>query len=91
MRLSLFYKGLQGFYNVSKSYLRQKTYLKLPKYCNHRKTRNPLFCADLRAYLPQHCLYFLPEPQGHKSLRPTFLVFLGVLLVCSLPSLAITS
>lgn len=23
-------------------------------------------------YLPQHCLYFLPLPQGHGSLRPTF-------------------
>ena len=23
---------------------------------------------------PQHCLYFLPEPQGHGSLRPTFVV-----------------
>src|SRR5687768_7272367 len=22
--------------------------------------------------LPQHCLYFLPLPQGHGSLRPTF-------------------
>ena len=24
------------------------------------------------AYLPQQCLYFLPLPQGHGSLRPTF-------------------
>src|SRR5512142_2825810 len=23
-------------------------------------------------YLPWHCLYFLPLPQGHGSLRPTF-------------------
>src|SRR5690348_14837623 len=23
-------------------------------------------------YFPQHCLYFLPLPQGHGSLRPTF-------------------
>ena len=23
-------------------------------------------------YLPQHFLYFLPLPQGHGSLRPTF-------------------
>ena len=26
----------------------------------------------VRHYLPQHCLYFLPLPQGHGSLRPTF-------------------
>ena len=31
---------------------------------NHRKTRNPLFYAGLQAYLPQHCLYLRPEPQG---------------------------
>jgi hypothetical protein len=24
--------------------------------------------------LPQQCLYFLPDPQGHGSLRPTFSV-----------------
>lgn len=24
-------------------------------------------------YLPQQCLYFLPLPQGHLSLRPIFL------------------
>ena len=64
---------------VSKTYLRQKTFLKLPKYCNHRKASKPLFWTifgkkknsrfpfiykALRAYLPQHCLYFLPEPHG---------------------------
>jgi hypothetical protein len=27
-----------------------------------------------RVIRPQHCLYFLPEPQGHGSLRPTFVV-----------------
>lgn len=26
--------------------------------------------------LPWHCLYFLPEPQGQGSLRPTFLAVL---------------
>jgi hypothetical protein len=28
--------------------------------------------ALLGSYLPQQCLYFLPLPQGHGSLRPTF-------------------
>ena len=27
---------------------------------------------DPAIYLPQHCLYFFPLPQGHGSLRPTF-------------------
>ena len=62
MRLFLFYNGLQGFYNISKMYLRQKTCLKLLKYCNHRKTRNPLFYAGLKAYLPQRILYLRPLP-----------------------------
>jgi len=50
--LALFYKALQDFYNVSKTYLRQLTLQKLPKMWNHRKTRNPLFYAGLQAYLP---------------------------------------
>lgn len=25
-------------------------------------------------YLPQHCLYFFPEPHGHGSFLPTFLL-----------------
>ena len=29
------------------------------------------------AYRPQHCFYFLPEPQGHGSLRPIFLTLRG--------------
>ena len=59
--------------------LYQKTYLnsffevKLPKYCNNRKTRNPLFYAGLQVYLPQHCLYLRPEPHGHGSFLPIFL------------------
>lgn len=28
----------------------------------------------LGTYLPQHFLYFLPLPQGHKSLRPTLCI-----------------
>src|SRR5574344_855340 len=40
-------------------------------------------------YFPQHCLYFLPLPQGHKSLRPIFFFSLtfGVLFKASFPSL----
>ena len=88
--LPLFYKGLRGFYNLSKTYLRQKTCLKLPKYCNHRKTRNPLFYAGSRAYLPQHCLYLRPEPHGHGSFLPTFFVdFFGVDFTPSFPSLVL--
>ena len=33
--------------------------------------REPKSLRDLHSSLPQHCLYFLPEPQGHGSLRPT--------------------
>ena len=33
---------------------------------------NSLFYKGLRGYLPQHCLYFLPLPQGHGSFLPTF-------------------
>ena len=62
--LPLFYKALQGFYNVSKTYLRQCSLQKLLKMWNHRKTRNPFIYAGSRAYLPQHCLYFLPLPHG---------------------------
>ena len=33
---------------------------------------HPFFLLDQRKdYRPQHCLYFLPLPQGHGSLRPT--------------------
>ena len=28
--------------------------------------------ADCKVHRPQHCLYFLPLPQGQGSLRPTF-------------------
>ena len=37
------------------------------------KKEGPFFGALLSVlYLPQHFLYFLPEPQGHGSLRPGF-------------------
>ena len=72
LRISLFYKGLKCFYNpilpsknLSKTYLRTFFCLNLPKYCNHRKTRNPLFYAGLQAYLPWHCLYLRPLPHGN--------------------------
>ncbi len=72
--LPLFYKDLQGFYNVSKTYLRQWTLQKLLKMWNHRKTRNPLFYAGLRAYLPQHCLYLRPLPQVVET--PIFIILI---------------
>ena len=44
--------------------------------------------AGRQSYLPQHCLYFLPEPQGHGSLRPIFFPLRTVLdSLCSLYSL----
>jgi len=73
----LFYKDLQDFYNVSKTYLRQWTLQKLPKKWNHRKTRKPFIYKVLQAYLPQHCLYLRPEPQG--LLYWGFWQFLGAL------------
>ena len=48
---------------------------KIPKYSKHRKTRNSLFYAGSRAYLPEHCLYFLPLPHG-KILKQTCNFFL---------------
>ena len=48
--------------NLSKTYLNAFFEVKLPKYCNHRKTRNSLFYAGLLAYFPQQFLYFLPDP-----------------------------
>ena len=64
------FRWLQDFYNVSKTYLRQWTLQKIPKKWNHRKTRNPLFYAGSRAYLPQHCLYFFPLPHGKILKQP---------------------
>ena len=41
------------------------------------------------AYLPQQCLNFLPLPQGHGSLRPTFgPVRTGLALACASTALA---
>ena len=34
------------------------------------------FAISVVVYRPQHCLYFLPLPHGHGSLRPTFGVVL---------------
>lgn len=46
---------------------------------------NPLFYTGSRAYLPQHCLYFLPLPHGHGSFLPTFLSLITVPdIFCSL-------
>src|ERR1035438_4816168 len=42
-------------------------------------------------YFPQHCLYFLPLPQGHGSLRPTFgpvRTGLALALACASTALA---
>ena len=40
-----------------------------------RKTRVfPLIYQDLRVYLPQHCLYFLPEP--HVVETPIFIILI---------------
>src|SRR5450756_942275 len=36
------------------------------------KLKTPVPANQAARYLPQHCLYFLPLPQGHGSLRPTF-------------------
>lgn len=52
---------------------------------------NSLFYKGLRGYLPQQFLYFLPLPQGHKSLRPTLVTFLGTCLAFSLPSFSLPS
>ena len=38
-------------------------------------------------YLPQHCLYFFPEPHGHGSFLPTLFDFLWIFLV-SFPPLS---
>ena len=79
--LPLFYKASQGFYNVSKTYLRQWTLQKLPKMWNHRKTRNPLFYAGPRAYLPWHCLYLRPEPHVQWYLVLSLFIVFMVLIV----------
>jgi len=39
-------------------------------------------------YFPQHCLYFFPLLHAHGLFLPIFVVFLGVLFIFSLPSLA---
>ena len=36
-----------------------------------RRANSFHIAALLSAYLPQQCLYFLPEPQGHGSFLPT--------------------
>lgn len=65
---------MQYFLRVSKTYLRQKTCLKSPKNCNHRKTRKPFIYKALRVYFPQHCLYFLPLP--HVVRTPIFIILI---------------
>lgn len=41
-----------------------------------KKRRKRRFLSNVAKWcyfnLPQHCLYFWPEPHGHGSLRPTF-------------------
>ncbi len=37
-----------------------------------------VFTLQRKNYCPQQCLYFLPLPHGHGSLRPIFSVFLTV-------------
>ena len=40
------------------------------------KTYEAVLCSnEIENYLPQHFLNFLPEPQGHGSLRPMSAVF----------------
>ena len=88
--LPLFHKVLQAFYNVSKTFLRKWSLQKLPKMCNHRKNRNPLFYAGLQAYLPQHCLYLRPEPHGvHLKLPCNFFPLKWAFLLKKLDSLLI--
>jgi hypothetical protein len=43
-------------------------------FVRRRKRRKHIGLHQCRIIRPQHCLYFLPEPQGHASLRPTFVV-----------------
>ena len=44
----------------------------------------PLIYQGLRVYLPQHCLYFLPDPHGtHKSAFFNTLIFLKA-FICGL-------
>ena len=49
---------------------------------------NSLFYKDLRGYLPQQFLYFLPLPHGQRSFLPTLVLLLCIFLV-SFPSLVI--
>ena len=42
---------------------------------------NALFYTGSRAYLPQHCLYFLPEPHAHALLVYIVLLLLSLLLL----------
>ena len=37
--------------------------------CTGRRLTRPIYAVVAKA--PWQCLYFLPEPQGHASLRPT--------------------
>ena len=53
-----------GIFSIAQKTL--KGYRKMKK-CAGRPTH-----LEFSAYLPQHFLYFLPLPQGHGSLRPTF-------------------
>lgn len=54
--------------------------------CEREEMRPIMFPADCTvtwrgpsAFLAQHFLYFLPDPHGHGSLRPTFVIVIASL------------
>ena len=48
--------------------------------------RVSLLPGSIRIYFPQQCLYFLPDPQGQGSLRPTFGVARTIVVAARFPS-----
>jgi hypothetical protein len=50
--------------NLSKTYLNAFFDTKLHKNCNQEKLVFSLILLGFASYLPQHFLYFLPEPHG---------------------------
>ena len=71
--------------NVCKTYIETLFEEKL-QLSKKRKSPQSLYLRGFVSYLPQHCLYFLPDPHGQGSFLPTFFDFLGldIALVSSL-------
>ena len=78
LRLLFEFFLLRGQYNPSK---RLSQGFKCQRALTRIKSAVILFVSDFFDYRPQHCLYFLPLPQGQGSFLPTFGIVLRTVML----------